>query len=358
MRNLRKMFTSLHQVCFFVNRCMAFLSISSLETRWPPVSLFVYGCSYFLKPSNNALRRYEPRQITEKNIIHKKETSLTKGLTCSNMQISRILRGEPPRRITNNDAFLSVIYSNFNRTKLGLILIYFVLISCATRQVLTQIDPDDEFERAMSFFENRKYDNAAQAFERIIFYHPSSEYVDDAQYWLARTYFEKKEYGQVIIEFDYLIKNFSNSVFLEEAYLYRAKSSLLKAPSYDKDQTELIAAIGLLDGFLTIFPNSQYTNEVKELILGARNRLAKKEVENGKLYIKLNSPNAAHLYFDYVIETYPETSASSEAKYYTAKLYEEDGKTEKALTIYRELLEDDDWKEDAEKRIKEIEDRK
>jgi outer membrane protein assembly factor BamD len=242
------------------------------------------------------------------------------------------------------------------RTKTVSALLLCLFISCGTRQVLTPLDPEDEFERAMSFFENKKYDTAVQAFERILFYHPSSEYVDDAQYWLGRTYYEKTDYTQAIAEFDYLIQNFSSSVFLEKAYLYRAKSYLLKAPGYEKDPTEIENAISLFDQFLTRFPNSKYTDEIRDLILSARNRLAKKEVENGKTYLKLSKYDAALLYFDFVMQNYPETEACKEAKYRTAiLLYEKKGRTEEALKLLHELVEEKNWKEKAEKKIGEIE---
>ncbi len=239
--------------------------------------------------------------------------------------------------------------------KIAMIFIFLLnlLLSCSTKQTLPPLDPDDEFERALGFFENKKLRQAAEAFERILFYHPSSEYVDDAQYWLARTYFEKREYDQAISEFDYLIKNFATSGFLEEAYLYRAKSYFLKAPSYEKDPTEINNAISLFDQFLTKFPNSKFTDEIRDMILSARNKLAKKEVENGKLYIKLSEPDAALLYFEYVIENYPETEVSNEAKYLAATLYENKDK-EKALKLYDELLSEEYWAEKVEKRIEKI----
>lgn len=230
----------------------------------------------------------------------------------------------------------------------------FLLVSCGTTLVLTPLETEDEFERAMSFFENRKFDAAVQAFERILFYHPSSEYVDDAQYWLGRSYFEMQNYNQAISEFDYLIKNFSTSAFLQDAQFYRAKSYLLKAPGYTKDPTELENAISLFNQFLTRYPNSEYTDEVRVLILEARNRLAKKDIENGKLYVKLGELDAALLYFTYVFETYPETDVSSEAKYNAALLYEKKREPEKALALYNQLLEEDAWREKAEKRIEEL----
>jgi outer membrane protein assembly factor BamD len=169
------------------------------------------------------------------------------------------------------------------------------------------------------------------------------------------TYFENKEYEQAITEFDYLIRNFPTSAFLEQAYLNRAKAHLYKAPNYSKDPTEINAAIRLFDQFLTQFPNSSYTNEVRSLILEARNRLAKKEFENGKLYVRIGEEDAALLYFNYVITTYPEADVSAEAAYRAATIYEKQKQYEQALTLLRELREEEAWREKAEAKIHEIE---
>lgn len=228
-------------------------------------------------------------------------------------------------------------------------------ISCAARQTPAAIEPEAEFERAQSYYENKKYSQAIEAFERILFYHPSSEYVDDAQYWLGRAYLEKREYDQAVVEFDYLIRNFPNSAQLEEAYFFRARAYLLGAPGHDRDLSDLERAIRLLDEFLTRFPNSEYTDDVRKEILSARNRLAKKELENGKLYEKLKEPDAALLYFKYIIHAYPETESASEAKFRSARIYEKQGPLEQAIDLYEELLEDSVWQDQAAKRIADLE---
>jgi outer membrane assembly lipoprotein YfiO len=229
---------------------------------------------------------------------------------------------------------------------------------CTPRQELSELPAEEEFQRAQGYFDLRQFDRAIQGFEKIIFYHPSSEYVDDAQYWLASSYFQKKDFAQAVIEFDYLIKNFPASVFVEEANFYRAKSYLKQAPGWDRDQTEIDEAISYLDEFLTRYPNSKYTNDVKDLILAARNQLARKELENGKLYLKLKEPDAAMKYFLFVIETYPETKSEIEAKYHLAGIYRQKLRTEEALTLYRELLEIPEWKNQAARKIREIEKKK
>lgn len=234
-----------------------------------------------------------------------------------------------------------------------IICLLIMFFSCS-KQVLAPLEPEDEFERAMDFFNNKKYALAIQSFEKIIFYHVSTEFVDDAQFYLAKAYFEKKDYNQAITEFEYLIKNFPNTPFLEQSYLLRAKAYFLKAPGYEKDQTETQEAISLLDDFLTRFPVSSFSDTAKALILQARNRLAKKELESGRLYLKMKEYDSAILYFKYVIENYPETPSANESKFLLAQIYEKIGRKEEATQLYKELLDSSMWKHKAEAKIKKL----
>ncbi len=236
--------------------------------------------------------------------------------------------------------------------KLKLVILCFVIF--CSKQVLAPLEPEDEFARAMEFYSNKKYDSAIKSFEKIIFYHASTEFVDDAQFYLAKSYFEKKDYNQAITEFEYLIKNFSNSPFIEQSYFFRAKAYFLKSPGYEKDQTEIKEAISLFDDFITRFPNSSYNDSVRSLILQARNRLAKKELENGRLYLKMKEYESAILYFKYVIENYLETPSADESKFLLAITYEKVNKIQEAYGLYKELLENAFWKKAAERRIKKL----
>ncbi len=238
-------------------------------------------------------------------------------------------------------------------------ILLLIMLSCGSKPAVRTMPADAEFERSRELLQARKYNRAIQGFERIIFYHPTSELVDDAQYWLAQTYFLMKDYNQAITEFEYLIKNFPASTYLEDAYYYRAVAFLNNAPGVDRDQTKTMDAIDYLDEFLTRFPNSQRTNEVRTLILDARQRLAKKELNNARLYLKLKEFKAAEIYFTrYVIEAYPETPAALEAKYLLANLYVRQGKVNSALALYEELLTIDNWRDRAQSQIQKLKNKK
>lgn len=227
----------------------------------------------------------------------------------------------------------------------SIVIILLTITSCSKKQTVAPLEAEDEFNRALDYFDTGKFNDAIQACERILFYHPTSEFVDDAQYWLGRSYYEQKDYDQAILEFDYLIKNFTTSRFIEEAYLYKAKAHLMKAPRYEKDPTELENAINMFNNYLTRFPNSEHTEEIRKMILDARNKLAHKELENGMLYIRLSEPDAALVYFNYVINTYPETEYGDKAKYHAAEIYESKKDFSKALALYTELQNEELWKD-------------
>lgn len=232
--------------------------------------------------------------------------------------------------------------------------VVFLFVAGCARQVLVPLDAEDEFARGMTWYDQHSYPAAIQSFEWVIFYHAASQFVDDAQFHLALCYYEQRDYDQAVVEFEYLIRNLPNTPFLERAYLYRAKAYYAKAPGYDRDQSQTREAINLLDEFINSFPNSEHLDEARTMILEARTRLARKECENGKLYLKLKEPASAAIYFRYVIENYPETSVVPDATYHLGLALEAQGLVEQAAEQYRTLFEDPDWQVRARARLEKL----
>lgn len=92
------------------------LSLAGCYRAWKLVSFVVIRSmitliKFFMKSYDDAVIRYGPRQIIEKDLImHKEGASLTKGLIWSRMQISCILRGGPRSPKTNNQHILRSKY--------------------------------------------------------------------------------------------------------------------------------------------------------------------------------------------------------------------------------------------------------
>lgn len=217
------------------------------------------------------------------------------------------------------------------------------------------LDAQDEYQRAFEFYEKKNYSQAIEGFQRIIFTYPGSEYADDAQFYLAKAYYGREDYLQATLEFEFLIKNFAHSLYQEESALFKALAYYKRTPSYQRDQTLTKRAIELLEEFLATYPQTKFEQEARKTLLACREKLAKKEFENGKLYMKLKEFDAAEIYFKSVNDNYPEASCAREAKFWLAESFYRRRRLDEAKSTYGELLnENDQWKKKAENQLGKI----
>ncbi len=232
-----------------------------------------------------------------------------------------------------------------------LFLLFFCLISCS-KGIRPALDAEDEYQRAMDFYQKKDYKHALDGFQRIIFTYPGSEYADDAQFYLARSYFQTKDYLQAAMEFEFLIKNFAHSPYQEEAALLQAVSYFKRTPSYYRDQTMTRKALELIEDFLKNYPQTRFEKEARQTLLECREKLARKELENGKFYLKIKEYASAEIYFRSVIDNYPEVTCVREAKFWLGESLYRRGRLDEARDIYQEILNGkDQWQKKAQDRL-------
>jgi len=235
-----------------------------------------------------------------------------------------------------------------------LFLIALLLSACA-KKVRPALDAQDEFTRAMSFYDKKDYKHAIEGFQRIIFTYPGSDYADDAQFYLAKTYYIDKDYEQAALEFEFLIRHFAHSPFQGEAALLQATSYFQRTPSFHRDQMMTKKAIELLEEFLSTYPQTDFEPQARKTLSECRMKLARKDLENGKFYLKVKEYAAAEIYLKSVIDNYPETIWAREAKYWLAESLFGRRRYDEANQLYQELFnENDQWKKKAEKRISQL----
>jgi outer membrane protein assembly factor BamD len=95
----------------------------------------------------------------------------------------------------------------------------------------------------------------------------------------------------------------------------------LESPKYSLDQTSTLEAINELQLFLDIFPNSERISECNKLIDELRGKLAKKEFEIAKMYLKMEEYLAAITTFDNLLKDFPDTAYKEESLFDLAKAH-------------------------------------
>lgn len=194
------------------------------------------------------------------------------------------------------------------RKLLFLLTAALLFASCRSSDLIRPGDSlEVAYEKAMSQYEQENYSEAAEAFETVISIGRGTDIGQNAQFYLAESYFKNNRYLLAASEYERYAQFHPNSERREEADFKRSLSYYNLSPRYRLDQTYTHQAIENFRLFLDRFPNSEYADEAGEYISELRNKLARKSYSAGEFYKRTNQYRAAAVYFDIVIDNYPES---------------------------------------------------
>ncbi len=193
--------------------------------------------------------------------------------------------------------------------KLSLLLVVlFILASCRSQELIRPGDSlDVAYEKAFSLYEEERWRDAASAFETVISIGRGTEFGQDAQYYLAKSYYNNRQFLLAASEYERYSQQHPNSERRQEADFMAARSYYNLSPRYNIDQTKTHRAIERFRLFIARYPNSDRVDEAGEKIEEMRNKLARKNYEAAEFYMRTNRYNAAAIYYDIVIDRYPES---------------------------------------------------
>ena len=188
------------------------------------------------------------------------------------------------------------------------ILLSVFLSSCTQELNLQDIGFEKSFSIAKKQYYNENYLQAIEDFNVLILNYGGQIGIDSVQYLLADTHFKLEEYYSASYEFNKLTESFPESKLAEESYFNSAMSYYKLSPIYSLDQKETYNAISKFQFYLDIYPMGQFADNANDLIRELREKLARKEFESGKLYMKMDQPRAAKFYFLEIINNYYDTT--------------------------------------------------
>lgn len=240
-------------------------------------------------------------------------------------------------------------------------VLLFMLLGCGGESFRASLDAEDQFIVAKAHFNKRKYDKAKEGFQRLLFEYPGSDYIDDAQFYLAECYFEKRNYQEAQSEYKFMVDNFRDSPYADDAHYKLVLCYYKLTKPYYLDQELTNQTMEEIELFLSKYPGTELRKEVMEIRNKCRNKLARKELENGKMYMKMEKYEPARIYLNGVLEEYGDTEIKDEAILLLGKCYEEEHKFDEAKEAYERVLnesEDEKSKEEARERIRKLTTRK
>ena len=219
------------------------------------------------------------------------------------------------------------------------LLMVIVTCGCGPKPPKLILDAPDQYALAKREFENKHWDKAALELQKLILNYPGVGFIDSAQYLLGMTYFNQKEYPLAIDEFNRLLSSFPTSPLADDATFKAAECDFRLSPRAELDQSHTQKALDELNNFLEEYPESDQREQALDLVKQCRSKLAKKGYKSGYLYYKIGRYLPAELYFQQVLDEYPDTEWAKPARFYLAESLYKEKKYKQAKTEYESYLQ-------------------
>jgi len=214
-----------------------------------------------------------------------------------------------------------------------------ILTGCGSNSTKIYPTAEAQYRAAMDQYHSNKFQLAADGLQKVIFNFSGSSLVDSAQYYMAMSHFNDGDFYLAANEFEHLANGFPGSPLVDDAVYMAGLCYFKSAPDhYGLDQQELNKAIELLSGFIIDYPQSELVPDAQEAIRQARDRLAHKYYEAGRLYFRGKYYKSAEIYFQNVIDLYTDTDWAARSLYYLAELARKQDNFDKAREMFSNFL--------------------
>jgi outer membrane protein assembly factor BamD len=201
-----------------------------------------------------------------------------------------------------------------NRISLLFLITFFLCTACKSTRLVNPGDPINlSYQKGLDKFEEGNYGDAAEIFETVTRIGRGTNYAQDAQYYLAESYFNQERYILSEAEYNRFITFYPRDPKREEVDFKKALSIYHQSPRYRLDQTATKRAIEEFQLFNSRYPNSEFVPQSAERINELREKLAHKYFSAAEFYSRTDQYNAATIYYDLVIDRYPESKWAESA---------------------------------------------
>ncbi len=196
------------------------------------------------------------------------------------------------------------------------LLILIIISACSEfNKVLKSDDTEYKKERAIKYYHNQEYLNAATLLEDIIPYYKLTPDGEMLYYYYCMSNYYLGDYYLASYYFRRFINQYPNSKYTEECQFLSALCSVKNSPEYSLDQTETLNALDQLQVFVDMYP---YSNRIDtcNLIMDKLNfKLETKDFEASKLYYQTENYKAAVVALEIFLQKHPKSIYREEAMY-------------------------------------------
>lgn len=166
-----------------------------------------------------------------------------------------------------------------------------LLTSCANQfnQVYKSPGNNLRYEFAKQYYANGKYSRAATLLEGLVTMKKGSVEAEESLYMLAMSEFNMKDYETAAEYFRKYISSYPKGLYAENAKYFIGESLYMNAPEPRLDQSTTITAISAFQEYLDMYPDAHLKAQATSRLFALQDLLVEKEYKNAKLYYDLGT---------------------------------------------------------------------
>jgi outer membrane protein assembly factor BamD len=203
----------------------------------------------------------------------------------------------------------------------------------------------NKLDKAEELFKKEKYGRVIDKLEEIMSYCAGTGYLEQTSFLLAESHFNLENWIEARGEYGSFVMNFPGSPFAETAEFRKAIASFNMEFRVSRDDANTTVAMKDFERYLSNHPDTPLRDSINYYYGLLVERLAEKEFQTARLYLRMDKPQAAVIYFKEFLETYQQSKRRKEALFLTSQAYTDLDQFESAreyLNLAKLELKDDD----------------
>jgi outer membrane protein assembly factor BamD len=198
-----------------------------------------------------------------------------------------------------------------------------LVAACGSAPAYLELPADELFAYAERAMEQEEWSEAIGALSRFVTAYPNDENVPEARLAMGHAYVRDGEELSGAAEFIRMLERFPGHARAPEAALGVCEAYAELSPIPQRDQAYTREAILNCDRLLRDYPQSPEAERGREIRHAMVEKLAQKVLDTGRYYFRNRFYDSAMLYFEQVVDEYPETAQAPQALLMLLRAYEE-----------------------------------
>ena len=203
----------------------------------------------------------------------------------------------------------------------------------------------NKFDVAEGLYKDGKYGRVIDKLEEIMSYCAGTGYLEQTSFLLAESYFNLEQWIEARGEYGSFVTNFPGSPFAETAEFRKAISSFNMEFRVSRDEANTTIAMKDFEKYLSNHPDTPLRDSINYYYGLLVERVAEKEFQTARLYLRMDKPQAAVIYFKEFLETYQQSKRRKESLFLISQAYTDLDQFDAAreyLNMAKLELKDDD----------------